>query len=111
MIQREAIEKRQAEEIESIRSDAIDMARKVAILMREKYGVKRVILFGSICRNAYVHKRSDIDLLVEGLNKDDLLHAGFDAWMITKPFDVDIIPMEIAEKAIVENAMKEGIEL
>lgn len=111
MIYIEAIEKRQVEETASIRSDARNKAEAVARLLKEKYGVKRVILFGSICRNAYLHKGSDIDLMVEGLNMEDLLHAGFDAWTTAKPFDVDLIPMERAAGAIVENAKKEGIEI
>jgi predicted nucleotidyltransferase len=106
-----AIEKRQTEEAKTIRASAKERAIMAANLLKTKYGAKRVLLFGSICRNAYVHKRSDIDLLVEGLDSDDLLHAGFDAWMITRPFDVDIIPIERADKAIVENALREGVEL
>lgn len=111
MIYREMIEKRRMKEMESIRANAISKGKKVAELLKKKYGVRRVILFGSICKKAYIHRRSDIDLMVEGLKSDDILRAGFDAWVISKPFDVDIIPMEKAEKKIVEIAKKKGIEL
>ena len=111
MILKEAIEKRQAEEIESIRANAMERAKRVAILLKEKYGAKRVILFGSLCRKAYLHERSDIDLLVEGIKTANILRAGFDAWMVSEPFDVDIIPMEVADERIIKIAVKEGIEL
>lgn len=110
-ILREAIEKRQAEEIAFIRSDAMDKARNVATLLKEKYGAKRVILFGSIVKSDYLHERSDIDLLVEGIKSEDFLRAGADAWRVTDPFDVDIIPAGIAHKNILKKALKEGIEL
>ncbi|MEW6419567.1 MAG: nucleotidyltransferase domain-containing protein [Nitrospirota bacterium] len=111
MILKEAIEKRQAEEIESIRANAMEKARRVAILLKEKYGAKRVILFGSLCSKKYLHKRSDIDLLVEGIKTSDILRAGFDAWIVAEPFDVDIIPMEVAEEIIIKIAVREGTEL
>jgi len=50
MILKEAVEKRQAREIECIRSEAIEKAKKIASMLKEKYGAKRVILFGSILK-------------------------------------------------------------
>lgn len=111
MILKEAVEKRQAREIECIRSKAVEKAKKVAILLKEKFGAQRVILFGSLCRKAYLHKRSDIDLLVEGIKTADILKAGFEAWIVADPFDVDIIPVEIAEEKIIKIAYEEGTEL
>ncbi len=111
MIYTEIIIRKQREKIETIRAAAIDRAHKVASLLKEKYSAKRVILFGSLVRKTYLHERSDIDLLVEGLIIEDILHAGYDASIVARPFDVDIIPMEIADKKIVEIADKEGMEL
>ncbi len=111
MIYTEALNKRNSEKIERIRSRAMDSAKKVAVLLKEKYGAKRVILFGSITRKAYLHEGSDIDLLVEGIKKDELLHAGFDACVVAAPFDVDIIPLETAHKEIVDAAKEKGMEL
>jgi predicted nucleotidyltransferase len=63
-------------------------------------------IFGSLCSKAYLHERSDIDLLVEGITSSDILRAGFNAWVV-----VDIIPIEVAEERIIKIAVKEGIEL
>lgn len=111
MIFREAIEKRQAEEIEFIRSDAMEKARKVAAMLKEKYGAKKVILFGSIVKSDYLHERSDIDLLVYGIKMEDLLKAGAAAWTISGRFDVDIVPAEKADEYLLHRALEEGIEL
>lgn len=111
MIYTEALKKRDTEKMERIRSEALERAAKVAGLLKGKYGAKRVIIFGSVVRKAYMHEGSDIDLLVEGIKKEDFLHAGFDACAAAKPFDVDIIPIETAHDYMVESALKEGIEL
>ncbi|MBI5893635.1 MAG: hypothetical protein HZB79_08310 [Deltaproteobacteria bacterium] len=52
MILREAIEKRRAKEITAIRADAMKKARKAAELLKAKYGARKAILFGSLCRKA-----------------------------------------------------------
>jgi predicted nucleotidyltransferase len=111
MIYVKTIEKRSEEKIRSLRDRAIERARDVAELLKTRYGVKRVILFGSIPRSHYLHERTDIDLLVEGLSSEDFLRAGAEAWTVSGSFDVDIIPMERAEKAIVKAALRDGIEL
>lgn len=111
MICKEEIEKRQAEDVAAIRSAAMDRARKVAAMLKERYGAKRVILFGSVVKSDYLHERSDIDLLVYGIKSEDLLRAGADAWKISGRFDVDIVPAEIAHKNILKMALEKGIEL
>lgn len=111
MILKEEIEKRRAEEIESLRRDAKDKAKKIASMLKEKYGAKRVIIFGSIIRSSYLHQRTDIDLLVEGIKSEEFLRAGADAWSISCPFDVDIIPFERADPYFLSRVLEEGVEL
>jgi len=111
MILREEIERRNAEEIESLRRDAMDKAKKIAFMLKEKYGAKRVILFGSIVKSSYLHKGTDIDLLVKGIKSNDFLRAGADAWTISSPFDVDIVPVERADQYLLSRALEEGVEL
>ena len=111
MIYIEAIRKRHEEKMKALRTDALEKAKKITKMIRARYGAHRVILFGSLCRRGYIHSGSDIDLLVEGMSKDDLFLAGFDASMMAKPFEVDIIPAESAEKTLLQTARREGIEL
>ncbi|MBN1613353.1 MAG: nucleotidyltransferase domain-containing protein [Deltaproteobacteria bacterium] len=69
----------QEERCATLRREGRKKARAVAALLREKYGVRKVILIGSLARAGYVHPKSDIDLLVDGLRDRDLLRAGYDA--------------------------------
>ncbi len=105
------IEKRRKAEMEAIKALAFQKARAISEMLRARYGVKKVILFGSIVEGDYLHKGTDIDLLVEGLNPEDFLKAGAEAMKLASPFDVDMIPMEKADRLIKERAEKEGISL
>ena len=111
MIHRDVVEKREAKKARFIRKEATKKAKKVAALLKKKYKATRVILFGSLISNDYLHEKSDIDILVEGMNTKDILQAGFEACLIAAPFNVDIIPLEKADKSLLKNALSEGIEI
>jgi len=107
----EAIEKRAKKSMDAIRSAGLVRAKKVAVMLRKKYGAKKVLLFGSLVRDGYLDERTDIDILVDGVSANDILRAGFDAWMVAEPFDVDLIPVGKARRSLLKVARKEGIEL
>ncbi|MHA1730761.1 MAG: nucleotidyltransferase family protein [Promethearchaeota archaeon] len=50
-----------------LKRDLREAAKRCAQLLREEYGVSKVVLFGSLARPRPIHERSDIDLAVEGL--------------------------------------------
>ena len=79
MIHREVVEKREAKKVRFIRNEATKKAKKVAALLKKKYKATRVILFGSLISNNYLHDKTDIDILVEGMKTKDILQAGFEA--------------------------------
>lgn len=56
----------QREAAEADRARALEEARRAAKILVERYGVTRVILFGSLAWRRF-HPTSDIDLAVEGL--------------------------------------------
>jgi predicted nucleotidyltransferase len=105
------IEKRARKKMDAIRSAGLDRAKKVAVMLRKKYGAKKIFLFGSLVRDGYLDERTDIDILVDGINTDDVLRAGFDAWIVAEPFDVDLIPARKARKSLLKVARKEGVAL
>lgn len=57
------------------RDEAHHLADRCATLLREQFGVRRVILFGSAAGDAPWHSRSDLDMAVEGLRPEDHLRA------------------------------------
>jgi len=60
------------------REELRNLARKIAQMLKEKYKVKRVFLIGSLVKG-YVHERSDIDIVVKGLQPELYIKALVDA--------------------------------
>ncbi|MFZ5911653.1 MAG: nucleotidyltransferase family protein [Chloroflexota bacterium] len=54
-------------EVAARRRRALTVARKAAKLLKEKFGAKKVILFGSLARRGGFTRFSDIDLAVRGV--------------------------------------------
>lgn len=77
----------------------------VALLVRD-FGVRRVVLFGSI-RRGDPSDAPDIDLLVEGLDParhDEALGRLF----LAAPLPVDLVSVEHGRPAVVQRALVEG---
>ncbi|HDN98013.1 MAG TPA: hypothetical protein ENG68_02545 [bacterium] len=77
-------------------------------MLKEKYKVKRVFLIGSLVKG-YVHEKSDIDIVVEGLPPELYIKALVDAsdivgWNI----EVNLIPFEDAFESLKEKTLREG---
>jgi predicted nucleotidyltransferase len=102
-------EKRKVEENKK-RDLAIERAREVAKILKERYKVKEVILFGSLVwRRDFLWRGTDIDLLVKGLRNANYFEALADISEISHPFHVDLIPFEKAWPSMKERALREGL--
>jgi len=90
---------------------ALEAARTTADLLRQRYGVTRVRVFGSVLHPERFHERSDIDLAVEGLDPQDYLRA----WALVNgpgsEFEIDLITPAECRPAIWQRAEQEGVEL
>lgn len=86
------------------------MAGDLALLLKSKYGVRRVLLVGSLARGD-ARPGSDIDLAVEGLGQADLFRAGAELEREARGFEVDLVPLEDASFDFRLAAEREGIEL
>jgi len=85
-----------------------EMSKKIAQMLKEKYKVKRIFLIGSLVKG-YVHERSDIDLVVEGLSPKVYIKALVDASDIVQwKVEVNLIPFEDAFETLKEKTLKEG---
>jgi len=89
---------------EKLRKLALDIAK----VLKEKYKVKRIFLIGSLVKG-YVHDRSDIDLVVEGLPPELYIKALVDASDIVEwNIEVNLIPFEDAFESLREKILKKG---
>ncbi|GAB4461290.1 MAG: hypothetical protein Kow0070_18700 [Anaerolineales bacterium] len=106
---REFLRKRKAErraEVAARRRRALRLARKAAKLLKEKFGAKEVLLFGSLARRGGFTRFSDIDLAVRGV-KDYL--AAMDAVLYMSPeFKIDLVDLDFCLPALRAEAEREG---
>lgn len=74
----------------------------------ERYGVRRVWLFGSLA-GAGFRERSDIDLAAEGLPAGAaLFRAAAELDDLARPFTVDLVPLEDAREPVRERILACG---
>jgi predicted nucleotidyltransferase len=91
-----AMEQR-TEQAEKPQEQALEAARVCMQLLKERFGARRVILFGSVAGQSPWHERSDIDLAVEGLVPSELFTA-YTACrdLLPRGVELDLVPLEQA---------------
>jgi predicted nucleotidyltransferase len=90
------------------RKRALAIARKLARVLVNRYGVRRVVLVGSLARGDF-GLASDIDLAAEGLPDESFFAAGAELEALAGGFAVDLVPLESATAAFRERVRQEGI--
>jgi len=84
------------------------LAKKCARLLKSRYKVKKVFLIGSLVKGPF-HKKSDIDLVVEGLVPELYIKALTELYdLLPAGIELNLIPFEDAFKHLKENTLKEG---
>ena len=84
------------------KKEVIDIARKFANKVSEKYNVVNIILFGSYAKNNS-HLDSDIDIAVILKDYDNLLNIQLELMNLRRKIDTRIEPHPIREKDFVED--------
>jgi len=89
--------------------EGLKIAQNSADLLKQKFGVTRVVLFGSLLNPETMSPHSDIDLAVWGLPETKIFQAGA---MIEQGhrFTIDLVEAEKAKPHILK-AIQQGIEL
>jgi len=90
---------------------ARDIAHSAAALLKEQFGAKRVLLFGSLARDEAAHHRSDIDLAVEGIPAQDFWGAWAALDELGPEFEIDLIDLETSPLRLQLKIEQEGILL
>jgi predicted nucleotidyltransferase len=96
----------QEAELQALAAEA-RRALPTAVDILKRYGVKRVILFGSLCRAGRFHRGSDIDLAVEGIPPQKFIRAGADL-MMSLDWPVDLKPLEELDEFFRELIFQQG---
>lgn len=110
----EAIRERRAKNRTAIsrrRRRAYAAALKAAALLKESFGAREVILFGSLVRRASFTMYSDIDLAVHELPSEDYLTAMDVILRMNPEFKIDLVDLESCTPALRAEIEKEGRKL
>ena len=85
--------------------------RKAAELLKTHFGVRHVILFGSLAHRGWFAADSDVDLVVEGLDADRYWQAWRQAEEIIADRSLDLIDIETASPSLLQSVQRHGVEL
>lgn len=85
--------------------------REAATMLRTHFGVRRVVLFGSLAHAAWFMPDSDVDLAVEGLAGEVYWEAWEKVEQIIDDRPVDLIEIEMARESLRQAIEKRGVEL
>jgi predicted nucleotidyltransferase len=85
-----------------------DLIEAVEIL--KKYGAKRIIIFGSLCRTGRFYPDSDIDLAVEGIPSNIFMRAAADL-MMSMDWLIDLKPLEEVDDSFRSMIVRKGEQI
>lgn len=79
--------------------------------LKHRFGVRKVILFGSLAHRAWFASDTDVDLAVEGLRVQDY----WEAWRVAEDIigdrSVDMVEIEKVKPSLKQSILRNGIEL
>jgi predicted nucleotidyltransferase len=93
------------------REAAWTVAREAADLLRSRYGVTRVLVFGSLVQGTHFGERSDIDLAVEGIDPSDHFAALGRLLRLSPDFEFDLVDMDACPPHLRAAILAEGTPL
>lgn len=96
---------------ERLYAHALEVAGSAARLLRERYGVSRVRVFGSLVHGRWFHPGSDIDLAVEGLKPADYWEAVTAVLFLDDQVTVDLVDRAVCRPEIWAVVEREGVDL
>ncbi len=104
------IEENKKNDQKQLQSKAFDKAKSVATLLKQKYNVKNVWIYGSVIQGDF-HKRSDIDMLIDDTYKGSFWEMYVQAQRKADPFLLSLITEKDAFPSLIDFVRKEGVKL
>ena len=90
-------------EMKQRQKKGLDVAKKCANFLKEKYGVTKMILFGSLLNYEKMTPHSDIDLAVWGLPEKDYFKAVRFLLEIADSFSINLVEIQNVRPYIFRN--------
>jgi predicted nucleotidyltransferase len=102
------IKPKRQEKVKALRLRAWQVARQAAKILKTEFGVEQVMVFGSLVHPDLFHEKSDVDLVVWGLNGREYYRAVSILLDIEPSIGIDLIAFEDSRPALQEVILKEG---
>jgi len=93
-----------------VSSEALNIAKKIASVLYEKYGADKVMLHGSLAKGNF-SSWSDIDLAVWGISARKFYRAVAFATGVSEKWKVDVVDGQDCQEGLRESILQEGIVL
>ena len=91
--------------------EAWELARRAAVLLRERFHAERVFLFGSLIHPGCFTAWSDVDVAATGIDPRDTLRAMEDVHDLSTEIDVNLVDLAACKPYIREAVDREGVPL
>ncbi|MBW1791007.1 MAG: nucleotidyltransferase domain-containing protein [Deltaproteobacteria bacterium] len=93
------------------RERLVALAKEAAAMLKSRFAVRRVILFGSLAHASWFMPDSDVDLVIEGLKDEEY----WKAWKLVEEIigdrPVDFIALETVGESLRRAIERHGVEL
>ena len=106
-----AIRAAQSIYLEERRAKALELAKKAAFLLRQRYGSKRVVVLGSLARTKAFSAWSDIDLAAWDIAPDKFFSVVAAVIGLSPDFKIDLVELDTCREGMRNSIQKHGIEI
>jgi predicted nucleotidyltransferase len=104
-------QKEQSAQVAAVSERAWSVAKRAAQMLRGRFGVIRVVVFGSLVHEGCFTRWSDIDIAAWGIAPEDMFRAIGAAWDLDDEFDVNLVDVNACRPSLLEMIEREGIEI
>ena len=101
----------QKEELALRKKRALRIARRAAGILREKFGARSVVLYGSLAKKSDFTLWSDIDLAASGIAPQRFYSAVAAVTGMSSEFKIDLVDSDSCRTSLKSAIDKEGITL
>ncbi len=102
--------KEKEEKLKNLSNQAMKKAKNISHLLKTKYNVDKVFLFGALAENKF-RENSDIDIAIENSNQDEFIEIAKDAYDLAAPYRLDLIPLEKTTASLKKKIKMKGVKL
>jgi predicted nucleotidyltransferase len=90
---------------------AWELARRAAELLREQFGVTRVVVFGSLVHESCFTPWSDVDVAAWGIRPTDTFRAIGAVMDLSQEIEINLVDVGTCSPFLLGTIEREGVEL